>query len=63
MHTIMKHDGTKTECLEKLMVHPGFFRVFCTIPLIIFTAWFGKTLNTWRKFYRLTNSKQGETTI
>ncbi|KAL1763056.1 Frizzled-1, partial [Sigmodon hispidus] len=64
MHTIMTHDGTKTEYLEKFMMHIGFSRVLCTFPLIIFTAWFGKTLNTWRKFYtRLTNSEQGETTI
>jgi frizzled protein 1/7 len=29
-----------------------------------FWIWSGKTLNSWRKFYtRLTNSKQGETTV
>ena len=41
----------------------------CLMTLIVgitsgFWIWSGKTLNSWRKFYtRLTNSKQGETTV
>ncbi|CAO2617480.1 Fzd1 [Lemmus lemmus] len=106
IRTIMKHDGTKTEKLEKLMVRIGVFSVLYTVPATIviacyfyeqggggvpphppmspdftvfmikylmtlivgitsgFWIWSGKTLNSWRKFYtRLTNSKQGETTV
>nr|XP_056713069.1 frizzled-1 [Euleptes europaea] len=126
IRTIMKHDGTKTEKLEKLMVRIGIFSVLYTVPATIviacyfyeqafreqwekswfaqscksyailcpsnhhhppmspdftvfmikylmtlivgitsgFWIWSGKTLNSWRKFYtRLTNSKQGETTV
>ncbi|XP_032868482.1 frizzled-1 [Amblyraja radiata] len=125
IRTIMKHDGTKTEKLEKLMVRIGIFSVLYTVPATIviacyfyeqafreqwerswvnqacksyaipcprnqqppmtpdftvymikylmtlivgitsgFWIWSGKTLHSWRKFYtRLTNSKQGETTV
>ncbi|XP_002927799.2 frizzled-1 [Ailuropoda melanoleuca] len=132
IRTIMKHDGTKTEKLEKLMVRIGVFSVLYTVPATIviacyfyeqafrdqwerswvaqscksyaipcphlqagggapphppmspdftvfmikylmtlivgitsgFWIWSGKTLNSWRKFYtRLTNTKQGETTV
>nr|XP_060638263.1 frizzled-1 [Anolis sagrei ordinatus] len=126
IRTIMKHDGTKTEKLEKLMVRIGIFSVLYTVPATIviacyfyeqafreqwekswfaqscksyaipcpsnhhhppmspdftvfmikylmtlivgitsgFWIWSGKTLSSWRKFYtRLTNSKQGETTV
>uniref|UniRef100_H3AZ03 Frizzled class receptor 1 n=1 Tax=Latimeria chalumnae TaxID=7897 RepID=H3AZ03_LATCH len=125
IRTIMKHDGTKTEKLEKLMVRIGIFSVLYTVPATIviacyfyeqafreqwekswvtqtcksyaipcpsnshppmtpdftvfmikylmtlivgitsgFWIWSGKTLNSWRKFYtRLTNNKQGETTV
>nr|XP_009672539.1 PREDICTED: frizzled-1 [Struthio camelus australis] len=128
IRTIMKHDGTKTEKLEKLMVRIGIFSVLYTVPATIviacyfyeqafreqwerswvtqscksyaipcpnnhsshhppmspdftvfmikylmtlivgitsgFWIWSGKTLNSWRKFYtRLTNGKQGETTV
>ncbi|MFT7816336.1 frizzled-1-like [Arapaima gigas] len=125
IRTIMKHDGTKTEKLEKLMVRIGVFSVLYTVPATIVVAcyfyeqafreawewtwlsrscktyavpcppqrhpqvmpdftvfmikylmtlivgitsgfwiWSGKTLNSWRKFYRrLTSNKQGETIV
>ncbi|XP_030321603.1 LOW QUALITY PROTEIN: frizzled-2 [Calypte anna] len=125
IRTIMKHGGTKTEKLERLMVRIGVFSVLYTVPATIviacyfyeqafrehwerswisqnckslaipcplhftprmtpdftvymikylmtlivgitsgFWIWSGKTLHSWRKFYtRLTNSKQGETTV
>ncbi|CAM9850374.1 unnamed protein product [Bubo scandiacus] len=125
IRTIMKHGGTKTRKLERLMVRIGVFSVLYTVPatssslaistsrlsastgsaagsartarawpsparstsppamtpdftvymikylmtLIVgitsgFWIWSGKTLHSWRKFYtRLTNSKQGETTV
>ncbi|XP_018557975.1 frizzled-2 [Lates calcarifer] len=125
IRTIMKHDGTKTEKLERLMVRIGVFSVLYTVPATIviacffyeqafrphwerswvshncrslaipcpmqtgprmtpdftvymikylmtlivgitsgFWIWSGKTLHSWHKFYtRLTNGKQGETTV
>ncbi|XP_056143802.1 frizzled-2 [Lampris incognitus] len=125
IRTIMKHDGTKTEKLERLMVRIGVFSVLYTVPATIviacffyeqafrphwerswvshnckglaipcpvqasprmtpdftvymikylmtlivgitsgFWIWSSKTLHSWRKFYtRLTNSRQGETTV
>ncbi|KAJ7322305.1 hypothetical protein JRQ81_018592 [Phrynocephalus forsythii] len=36
--TIMKHDGTKTEKLEKLMVRIGIFSVLYTVPATIVIA-------------------------
>ncbi|XP_068434274.1 frizzled-2 [Clinocottus analis] len=125
IRTIMKHDGTKTEKLERLMVRIGVFSVLYTVPATIviacvfyeqsfrphwerswvshncrglaipcplqtgprmtpdftvymikylmtlivgitsgFWIWSGKTLQSWHKFYtRLTNGKQGETTV
>uniref|UniRef100_A0A8C6UUN1 Frizzled class receptor 2 n=1 Tax=Neogobius melanostomus TaxID=47308 RepID=A0A8C6UUN1_9GOBI len=125
IRTIMKHDGTKTEKLERLMVRIGVFSVLYTVPATIviacffyeqafrphwertwlsqncrslaipcpvhhgprmtpdftvymikylmtlivgitsgFWIWSGKTLHSWHKFYtRLTNGKNGETTV
>ncbi|XP_069565181.1 frizzled-2 [Brachyistius frenatus] len=125
IRTIMKHDGSKTEKLERLMVRIGVFSVLYTVPATIviacffyeqafrphwerswvihncrslaipcplqagphmtpdftvymikylmtlivgitsgFWIWSGKTLHSWHKFYtRLTNGKQGETTV
>ncbi|XP_078021901.1 frizzled-7-A-like [Epinephelus lanceolatus] len=38
IRTIMKHDGTKTEKLEKLMVRIGVFSVLYTVPATIVIA-------------------------
>ncbi|KAL0962251.1 hypothetical protein UPYG_G00337640 [Umbra pygmaea] len=38
IRTIMKHDGTKTEKLEKLMVRIGIFSVLYTVPATIVIA-------------------------
>lgn len=38
IRTIMKHDGTKTDKLEKLMVRIGVFSVLYTVPAIIVIA-------------------------
>ncbi|KAM5228742.1 frizzled-7 [Ctenodactylus gundi] len=38
IRTIMKHDGTKTEKLEKLMVRIGVFSVLYTVPATIVLA-------------------------
>lgn len=38
IRTIMKHDGTKTEKLEKLMVRIGVFSVLYTVPATIIIA-------------------------
>ncbi|KAK6327541.1 hypothetical protein J4Q44_G00031860 [Coregonus suidteri] len=38
IRTIMKHDGTKTEKLEKLMVRIGIFSVLYTVPTTIVIA-------------------------
>ncbi|XP_028675211.1 frizzled-2 [Erpetoichthys calabaricus] len=40
IRTIMKHDGTKTEKLEKLMVRIGVFSVLYTVPATIVIACF-----------------------
>ncbi|XP_056617702.1 frizzled-1 [Triplophysa dalaica] len=38
IRTIMKHDGTKTEKLEKLMVRIGIFSVLYTVPATVVIA-------------------------
>lgn len=38
IRTIMKHDGTKTEKLERLMVRIGVFSVLYTVPATIVIA-------------------------
>ncbi|MCJ8730014.1 hypothetical protein PDJAM_G00113180 [Pangasius djambal] len=124
IRTIMKHDGTKTEKLEKLMVRIGVFSVLYTVPATIviacyfyeqafreqwektwhmqtckrfavpcpaadfapmspdftvfmikylmtmivgitsgFWIWSGKTLQSWRRFYKRLGNGQGETTV
>lgn len=40
IRTIMKHDGTKTEKLERLMVRIGIFSVLYTVPATIVIACF-----------------------
>ncbi|KAI3366234.1 hypothetical protein L3Q82_010043 [Scortum barcoo] len=43
IRTIMKHDGTKTEKLEKLMVRIGVFSVLYTVPATIVIACYFST--------------------
>ncbi|XP_023229313.1 frizzled-2-like [Centruroides sculpturatus] len=38
IRTVMKHDGTKTDKLEKLMIRIGVFSVLYTVPAIIVLA-------------------------
>ncbi|CAB0036203.1 unnamed protein product [Trichogramma brassicae] len=38
IRTVMKHDGTKTDKLEKLMIRIGIFSVLYTVPAIIVIA-------------------------
>lgn len=35
IRTVMKHEGTKTEKLEKLMIRIGIFSVLYTLPALI----------------------------
>ncbi|XP_076871771.1 frizzled-7b [Brachyhypopomus gauderio] len=124
IRTIMKHDGTKTEKLERLMVRIGVFSVLYTVPATVviacyfyeqafraqwertwhmqtckrfavpcpaadftpvspdftvfmikylmtmivgitsgFWIWSGKTLQSWRRFYKRLGNAQGETTV
>lgn len=35
IRTVMKHDGTKTDKLEKLMIRIGIFSVLYTVPAVI----------------------------
>ncbi|KAJ3591671.1 hypothetical protein NHX12_006803 [Muraenolepis orangiensis] len=55
IRTIMKHDGTKTEKLEKLMVRIGVFSVLYTVPATVVIACYfyeqafrARWENTWR---------------
>ena len=38
IRTVMKHDGTKTDKLEKLMIRIGIFSVLYTVPALIVIA-------------------------
>ncbi|PSN55458.1 Frizzled-1 [Blattella germanica] len=38
IRTVMKHDGTKTDKLEKLMIRIGVFSVLYTVPAVIVLA-------------------------
>lgn len=38
IRTVMKHDGTKTDKLEKLMIRIGVFGVLYTVPALIVIA-------------------------
>lgn len=38
IRTVMKHDGTKTDKLEKLMIRIGVFSVLYTVPALIVLA-------------------------
>lgn len=38
IRTVMKHDGTKTDKLEKLMIRIGVFSVLYTLPAVIVLA-------------------------
>lgn len=38
IRTVMKHDGTKTDKLEKLMIRIGVFSVLYTVPALIVVA-------------------------
>lgn len=56
IRTVMKHDGTKTDKLEKLMIRIGIFSVLYTVPALIVIAclfyehfYFDAWVNTWRK--------------
>ncbi|XP_044020377.1 frizzled-2 [Aphidius gifuensis] len=54
IRTVMKHDGTKTDKLEKLMIRIGIFSVLYTVPalsviacLIYEQAYFDSWMTTW----------------
>ncbi|KAF5270461.1 hypothetical protein FQA39_LY08339 [Lamprigera yunnana] len=56
IRTVMKHDGTKTDKLEKLMIRIGIFSVLYTVPALIVIAclfyehfFHDAWINTWRK--------------
>ncbi|XP_060639135.2 frizzled-7 [Anolis sagrei] len=60
IRTIMKHDGTKTEKLEKLMVRIGVFSVLYTVPAtIVLACYFYEQAfqDTWEKTWLLQNCK------
>ncbi|XP_060517028.1 frizzled-2 [Cylas formicarius] len=54
IRTVMKHEGTKTEKLEKLMIRIGIFSVLYTLPALIVIAclfyehtYFDEWMRTW----------------
>lgn len=54
IRTVMKHDGTKTDKLEKLMIRIGIFSVLYTVPALIVIAcliyeqaYFDDWMRTW----------------
>ncbi|KAK0179715.1 hypothetical protein PV327_005443 [Microctonus hyperodae] len=54
IRTVMKHDGTKTDKLEKLMIRIGIFSVLYTVPALIVIAclfyeqaYFDDWMHTW----------------
>lgn len=54
IRTVMKHDGTKTDKLEKLMIRIGIFSVLYTVPALIVLAclfyeqtYFDSWMSTW----------------
>ncbi|XP_023955213.2 frizzled-7-B [Bicyclus anynana] len=56
IRTVMKHDGTKTDKLEKLMIRIGIFGVLYTVPALIVIsclfyeqAYFDKWMVTWHR--------------
>lgn len=56
IRTVMKHDGTKTDKLEKLMIRIGTFSVLYTVPALIVIAClfyeqanFDKWMLTWNR--------------
>lgn len=56
IRTVMKHDGTKTDKLEKLMIRIGIFSVLYTVPALIVIAclfyeqaYFDQWMTTWHK--------------
>lgn len=56
IRTVMKHDGTKTDKLEKLMIRIGIFSVLYTVPALIVLAclfyehmYFDSWMHTWTK--------------
>ncbi|XP_034950845.1 frizzled-2 [Chelonus insularis] len=56
IRTVMKHDGTKTDKLEKLMIRIGIFSVLYTVPALIVIAclfyeqaYFDDWMLTWHK--------------
>uniref|UniRef100_A0A8D2JDU9 Frizzled class receptor 7 n=1 Tax=Varanus komodoensis TaxID=61221 RepID=A0A8D2JDU9_VARKO len=60
IRTIMKHDGTKTEKLEKLMVRIGVFSVLYTVPAtIVLACYFYEQAfrETWEKTWLLQSCK------
>ncbi|KFP72294.1 Frizzled-7, partial [Acanthisitta chloris] len=60
IRTIMKHDGTKTEKLEKLMVRIGVFSVLYTVPAtIVLACYFYEQAfrGTWEKTWLLQTCK------
>ncbi|OCT63845.1 frizzled class receptor 7 L homeolog [Xenopus laevis] len=60
IRTIMKHDGTKTEKLEKLMVRIGVFSVMYTVPAtIVLACYFYEQAfrDTWEKTWLVQTCK------
>ncbi|XP_053554662.1 frizzled-7 [Bombina bombina] len=60
IRTIMKHDGTKTEKLEKLMVRIGVFSVLYTVPAtIVLACYFYEQAfrETWEKTWLMQTCK------
>ncbi|XP_041989199.1 frizzled-7 [Aricia agestis] len=56
IRTVMKHDGTKTDKLEKLMIRIGIFGVLYTVPALIVIAclfyeqaYFDSWMMTWHR--------------
>lgn len=56
IRTVMKHDGTKTDKLEKLMIRIGIFSVLYTLPALIVIAclfyenmYFDAWMHTWTR--------------
>lgn len=54
IRTVMKHDGTRTDKLEKLMIRIGIFSVLYTVPALIVLAclfyeqtYFDNWMTTW----------------
>ena len=62
IRTVMKHDGTKTDKLEKLMIRIGVFSMLYVVPALIVLAclfyeqsYFDHWMNTWNR--ELCNTK------